>query len=318
MLGALLACVATSARSSLARGLDVVVEVEPTLEPALDARATRRLVTLELRDIEIPAAFVQKGSKASPPALYFRLLGKQATNVRVELWQLGELHDARTVSVGDGTPAHLLARRIALAAAELARHLRQQRLLQLHKQKKQLEELRRLGLQAAHSTREGPLALRTEAAFLWGERLWLSGPRLTAELSLRRSFRLDWGVRQGLGADHSGRSGLSSYEITLGPALRLHPSPQFDLDLGAEAAVAVVRINRARSVDATPDERTSWTARAGVALRLQPRLKRGLRASIALEGGSQLRAIPVRYDTGTERYGGFYAALALGIVFTPR
>ncbi len=297
----------------LARANDVVIEIDPAAEGLLDARVARRLVSLELSDVSVPGKVA-----GAPPALFFRVLGRPDRQLRVELWERGELHDVRMVAGVQGASGHLLARRVALAAAELARRLRQKHQLARQRQKRELEQLRQMATLAARRTREGPLALRPEWRFSRARNWWTTGPSLAAEVSLSRSLRLDLDVRQNLGADDSGRGSMSFYELGLAPAWRLHPSDRIDLDLTASAAAVWAHFPRSVAIDAIDGRRSSFTARASAAVRLEPRLGRALRASVGVEGGAYLRPIPVTFRAGERaRYGGGHVAVTLGVVLTP-
>ena len=104
----LLSCSLLS-REGLARGEPVLVEIGDSAESILDARATRRLVQLELSEIDVPAA---SGNKRARAPLFFRVI-KVEQDVRVELWERGEYHGARVVS-GSNAAGQLGARRVAL------------------------------------------------------------------------------------------------------------------------------------------------------------------------------------------------------------
>ena len=294
-----------------AKHTQAVLEIDNAAESVLDARVARRLVLLELADIDVPPDL-----KAQKPALFFRVLGEPERWVRVELWERGVLFDVRMVS-GAQSGGHLLARRVALAAAELARRMRQRRRIEKRDHDRELQRRRsRVTLEAAR-TREGPLAVRTELAAARTRQLTLLGPGLSAELSLRRALRLDLGAHY-LGAwDHSGRALLSFAELSVGPALRARVASRLDLDFAARAAAAAVHIAGASAVDAIVGERDTWTARAGLALRLQPHLARWARASVGAEGGFFLRPMLASFPDGRERFQGWYLGFSLGLVTTP-
>ncbi|HYP90384.1 MAG TPA: hypothetical protein VEQ59_19565, partial [Polyangiaceae bacterium] len=98
----------------------VVVEIDLGAERLVDARSARRLVPLELADVALPT------TSRGTPVLFFRVLGRDAGTLRLELWERGEFHGARTLS-GAGENPQLVARRVALAAAELGRRLARKR-----------------------------------------------------------------------------------------------------------------------------------------------------------------------------------------------
>jgi hypothetical protein len=291
----------------------VVIEIEAAAEAILDVRVARRLVSLELLDIDVPP-----DGQGRTPALFYRVLGRPERQLRVELWERGELYDVRVVS-GAQSGGQLLARRVALAAAELARRLRQRRVALKRDRDRELERLRTLAALAQARTREGPLALRAELAGVRAEELNLLGSSLTAEVSLRRSFRVDLSARSYGGWDDAARAQLSLFELGVGPAVRWRVAPRLDLDFSALAAVAAVHVGGAVAVDDILGQRDTWTARAGLSARVEPRLSRGIRASLAAEGGLFLRAVPSQFPDGSSaRFSGLYVGAALGLVLTPR
>jgi hypothetical protein len=296
---------------AFAKPAEVVLEIDTAAEAILDARVVRRLVLLELAEIDVPPDV-----NGRTPALFYRVLGRADRQVRVELWELGSLYDARVVS-GAQSGGHLLARRVALGAAELARRLRQKRTALKRERDRDLEHLRTLAALATARTRQGPLALRSEFVGLRSERLTLLGPALAAEVG--RTLRIDFTARWLGGWDDAGRALFTLAELGVGPAFRVRVAPRLDLDLAALASAATVHVAGARAVDAIAGERDTWTARGGVAVRVQPRLARWVRASASAEGGFLLRAVPAQLADGTsQRFRGGYVGLALGVVLTPR
>lgn len=291
---------------------EIVIEIDVRAERLLDARAARRLVALELADVDVPAS-----SSDFEPALFYRVLGRAGQSVRVELWERGEFHDARVVSALEGS-GQLVARRVALAAAELARDLRQRRIAERRREERERKLQHERDRIAAQRTREGPLALRSTFAFVRSSDLTLGASSLTGEISLRSRIRLDLGARLMLGEDDAGRARFTWMELTLGPSRRFHLSPALELDLSAFAAPAIVHVGGARAVDAVPSVRQTWSARAGTALRLQPRLTRTLRASFGLDASLALRSVAAQFPGGAEeRYRGFFFGAELGLVMTP-
>lgn len=306
--GALSALLAFPARAAT----EVVIEIDTLAERFLDARATRRLVALELGDVQVPA------SPGGPePALFFRMLGYGQGVIRVELWERGELHDARLVSTSQGSE-HLVARRVGLAAAELARGLRQRRLASLRRQARERAEAEADALKRALSTREGPLALRAAIGVQQGKELTLLASSLALELSLRGPLRLDLGARWAGGEDSGVPAPISFLEMTLGPARRFRIGSHVDLDVAPHAALGVVNVAGASAVDAVPGVRQTWSARAAMAVRLQPRLSRSARASVGVEASLLLHDILAQFPDGRgERYRGFFFGVDLGVVLTP-
>jgi hypothetical protein len=289
----------------------VLVEIDGAAERVVDARSTRRLVPLELSDVAVP----ERAGRAAP-VLFFRVLGRDG-GLRVELWERGEFHGARTLS-GAGENPQLVARRVALAAAELGRRLARKRQAALARD----ERLREARIARQHAleqrTQDGPIALRAElgAAFSPGQ-LELFGQRLSAERSLHGALRLDVGGELWGGSLANG-SEMELQGVSAGAAYRWPMARFLDLDFGAHVAAFLLQVPSARALDGISHQDTSWTARAALVGRLQLRLSRQVRASIGLEGGALLRSVPYADAESTDRLGGSWWGASLGLIVTPR
>lgn len=297
---------------ALALSSEIVIEIDAAAEPALDARALRRLTRLELSDVDVPPV-----SGGLDPALYYRVLGQASGLLRVELWERGELHGARVVSVSEGS-TQLVARRVALAAAELARDLRQRRILS----NRRAIRRRALALQKererSERPREGPVALRSSLGAARGEGFSLLTSSVFGELSLRGRLRFDAGARLWVGGDDRGRARITWLEVPLGPSYRVPINPWLGLDFSAFVAPAILHVAGAEAVQDVRSVRETWTARAGASLRLQPQLTPTLRASLGFESSLLLHTVVARFpSTRQDRYRGAIFGAELGLVLTP-
>jgi hypothetical protein len=297
-----------------ARALDgqVVVEIDEGVEALLDVRAARRLISLELSELSVRAA-----SSRRPLVLFFRVQPSEH-DLRVELWERGEFHGARVVA-GANAGGPLGARRVALAAAELARRLDKKRALSAERERAQEARRRAYALAVALGARNGPVALRSSAGFasIGGMDAALFGTRLAAELQVAQKLRLDLGAAWLAGPNRHDTE-LQWLELSLAPSRRLSLGPKLDLDVGLEVASALLRFGSVTAVDDIRGQATTWSARAGLALRLEPRLSRELRLSGGVTPGLMLRRATYTSDVGPrERLGGFWLGLELGIVLTP-
>lgn len=278
-------------------------------ETLLDERVVRRLIALELGDIEVPPS-------GNATGLFYRVRGSASGVVEIELWEVGTLRGQRVVSRSER--GALAARRVALAAAELARGLRQQRLTERRALARERARRRARAAERRKKQLEEAFAVRSAAHVARGDALTMFGPWLTMGLGVHGPTRLDLGARL-LGArDDAGRATLTAYELTFGPARRFALSPALSLDLAAVGAIAAVHVGGATAVDGIEGQRETWTARAGLAVRLEPRLTRFVRISLGVEAGSSLRAIPATFDDERVRFRGLYAGVDLGLVITPR
>jgi hypothetical protein len=291
----------------------VLVEIDAAAERIVDARSTRRLVPLELADVAVPAGAGSRGA----PVLFFRVLGRADGTLRVELWERGEFHGSRVLSASGENP-QLVARRVALAAAELGRRVARKREAALLRE--QRERLARAARERAEQlqTQDGPLGLRSELSF--GRvpgKLWLLGSRLTGELRLRGPLRLDVGGELGVGKLAAALP-VALEGVTLAPAYRVRLTPALELDLGAGVSALLVQLPGAATLDAAPHQDTSWTARLQAGMRLELRLSRQLRALLGGEVGGLLRSVQFsRSESRLERLQGVWWATTLGVVVTP-
>jgi hypothetical protein len=302
------------ARPSFALDAPVTVEIGDGAGSLLDARATRRLIALELADVNVPLLDSAKRQRSS---LFFRVV-QVGQDLRVELWERGEFHGARVVS-GTHAAGQLGARRVALAAAELARRLQKKRQVQAERERAEEAARRVERARAARRTLDGPLGLRPslEVADIGGLSATLVGPRLLGQWSFAKRARLDGGFAW-LAGDAPDASQAEWLEWSLMPSARLPLDDALDLDLGVDLAAAWVRFGRVRGVDAILDQSETWSARAAGSVRLEPRLDRNLRLSIGAAAGLVLREMPFEpLSGGVDRLRGMWLSFDLGVVFTP-
>jgi hypothetical protein len=291
----------------------VVVEIDPAAERLVDARSTRRLVPLELSDVQVPNA---AGRGAS--TLFFRVLGRQDGTLRIELWERGEYHGQRSLS-GTGANPQLVARRVALAAAELGRRLARKREAQLAREQRIRASREASEREQRERTQEGPVALRSELFFgAAPDKLVLFGSRLSGELSLLGPLRLDVGGELGVGwLECARRLGTAEQAVSLAPSYRLVLGRSFDLDLGVRADALLLDVPRALSLDQVRDQDSTWSARLDGVARAQIRLARQVRLSFGIEAGGLLRSVSYVDAGPAQRLSGFWWGAALGLVITP-
>lgn len=269
------------------------------------------MIALELADVAVPSRSAGRATD-----LFVRVLGREAGALRLELWERGVFHGARALN-GAGESPQLFSRRVALAAAELGRRLVRKREAALAREAR-LElaraerERRRL-----ERTQDGPFALRSElgGAFVPG-RLWLVGPRVALELTLRGPLRLDVAAEAWTGHLQSA-GGVALYGVSVGPAYRVAVARSVDWDVAARASALSLQVPAARSLDAVAWQRGSWSAWVGLSNRLELRLSRQLRASLGFEAGPLLRSVSYVGDAGEARLRGAWLSGALGLVVTP-
>ncbi len=291
-----------------------MLEFDAGAEAELDVRLTRRLLDLELGDVVVPPAPEQ-----TETVLFFRVLGDDGGRIRIELWERGEQNGVRVVSAIEGG-RNLGARRVALAAAELARRLRTKRLrtqaavVRLRQQRADAERRER------QRTLDGAVALAAgfSGEYFPGENTYLVGPALALELSTPPFGRLDFGLGLRGGELGATARGLETLEFELDFARRMPLTKGWDLELAAGLRAGLLSLSGVSEVDAMPGESQSWWSRALAAGRLQPRLSRDVRVNLGLELGTVLREVPLRDESGERaRVTGVFVGAELGLVLTP-
>ncbi|HTQ04397.1 MAG TPA: hypothetical protein VMI54_11090 [Polyangiaceae bacterium] len=287
------------------------IEIDPRAEALVDARALRRRVELELADLTV---LPPPGEREA--ALFFRVLYAGNGQLRIELWERGVAYGSRVVA-GSTDAGPLFARRVALAAAELARELSDTRedeaadRLEAKRRKLELERA------ARRRTLDGPRALRVGAAGAWSPKFAELGPELAAELHVYRRERLDLDAATGFGAAARG-SALEMLTLGLGPARRFVLGPRWDLDLGLRGAASLLEFSGARGVDGIARERQSWTAILEARVRLEPRLSREVRLVVGVGAGTLLRRVPLELADGRKKdIEGPFLAGEIALVLTP-
>jgi hypothetical protein len=311
--GLALALLGVPSRS--AQAASAVLEIADEDSGWVEAKMVRRLVTLELADVSVPEPSGRL--RSARPGLFVRVL-RFDTQTVVELWHRGELFGQRRLTIA-GSP-QVRARRIALAAGELARGLRERRLLEEKKARKRnakqaLDASQRRGLPIY------ALPAVTPAVYLGvlgpGD-VWWWGPELGVTLSSAKGPLL--GLRgAALFAATPGISalrGLELWEIGLAPgyAWRLNSTTRLAFALDASAAV----VRALGSVRLLSGGTTTWTARGGFELRLVTKLTRTVELFAGPELGVVLRPVLAADEAGQDRFGGVWSGLRLGVAFTPQ
>ena len=245
------------------------------------------------------------------------MLATRPEGIRVELWERGEFHGARSVSLSSGT-SQLHARRIALAAAELARRLRGKRIAEA----KRLSSPRSNGDNGDDGLSSGRpragIGAAVRAAGIGPSDLWLVGPELAGRLRLGESvrFELAGAWMQGQSPALSGSPTTSWMELSLAPGYAAALARGLNLVASARFAAAIVHLNDVLAVDGIEREEETWSARTAFELALEAKLSRAFALHVAPEAGVVLRRIPVLgRQRDFERLGGLWLGASLGVSF---
>lgn len=301
--------------------VEVVVEIDRRASHLVDPTLTRRLVAIELGDLEVPPA--PGDEPPVPRSLFVRLIGEEEGHVRVELWELGRRLGVREVAFDVGTSEQLRARRIALVAAALGREaaLARRREAQRLAEQARVEQEARLAAAATPPASRAALVGGLRVADVGSAELLLAGPRLEGSLRLADGATLGVGLVQLAGAAPGlgGAPPLKWAELTMTPGWQASIAPGARLGFGAEIAAATVELPRVPVVDGVAGQLATWTARAAGRLTIELGTGRLGSAELGVGAGMVLRPLPVGYPGGAEAdLGGAWLALDAGWVLDPR
>ncbi len=301
-----------SATPALA-GPRLFVEVEAT-DGGPDPRTTRRLIALELDDLTIPGDPLIPGDSSEDVSLYYRIETDDGA-LRIALWDRGQSAGARRVSLGGH--AALTARRVALAASELARVLARRRSIEAKFLAREAELAEATERQAALDAQRSRLGLvaRGRADFLL-DGAYLLGPSLGVQMNRDFPFRVELGMGflAGRITDLSPGVGWSMLEGRLTPAWVFPGTRLGDVVLGVPLSAGAARVGSSAFVDGQPDQKSTWLARAGLDLRLQRRVAEHLRLDGGVGAGAMLRTLTIERGDDRVRLGGLWVGGSLGIL----
>lgn len=304
--------------TSRAHAVRSVIEIQDEEQGWVEGKVVRRLVSLELADIQLP-----KEKAAHGPAfdgVYLRVL-RLDTQMVVELWYRAELQAQRRLTSTGGAPVR--ARRIALAAEEMARRLRDKRLVEERRNR------RRSRAQAVAAATypvvipaELTLSSAIQGATIGTGSAWLVGPQLGFALRAQRGPRLAITAAQlvGFTPGLAAASELLWWELALSPGYAFTLSPTTSGHVGLSAAAAALHVNGSRQ---TLDG--AWSARAGLDVGGSLRLSARARMTLGAEAGFVLRPVRVEAPSGlaslnglsSERLGGTWLGVKLGLTLLP-
>jgi hypothetical protein len=304
---------------SAAPKIGVVVEIGPRAEALVDAALTRRLIELEVGDIEVPSA---PGTRPEiRTALFYRIVARPDNVLVLELWERGQLHGKRTIS-GVGGSERLRARLVALAAAELARHLRHRRLVQARRHEadeRRRRDQERAALLAPPFARLSYASGASLLALTTGD-LLVAGPALSGTLSFGAGPRLALRASSLHGAfEGGGERALGQwYDLALLPSYVLSLSPDYALDMGLVASASLVHAGQGLSLDGIADQSESWSARLGAFVALESRWTRSLGWFLGPSAGAVMRRVPIAAQSGERgSLAGLWLGLSLGLTVDP-
>lgn len=307
--------------SQAAESTLVVVEIDRSAGRLVDPVLTRRLIVIELGELEVPVLPTDAATELR--SLFVRVIGAGDQRLRVELWELGRALGARELVFAEGTSEQLRARRIALVAAALGRDaaLTRRRALQLAAEQERRE------LEARRAAAELPPELRL--ALVAGARgfqvgagsFTMVGPRIVGALRLGNGSTLELGLASFAGGSPvlAGKAPATWSELSMAPGWAAETGPRSRIGIAVEIGAATVNLPRVQSVDAIDGQTTTWTARAAGRGDVEFSLGRGRALEVGVGVGALLRPIPVTDQSGRDRaLGGLWLGIDLGWTLDPR
>jgi hypothetical protein len=214
----------------------------------------------------------------------------------------------------------LEARRVALAAAELARQLRERRVLEIAAARRE---------KVAPQTQSSPHAgvpIYGRVAWSGGVRgatigvseAWLVGPHADASLRFSSGPRVTLGAAWLAGRADLGTLSVAARWLEMGLALTeiVHLTPSVDLDVGLGAALASVRVAPGNADGSSVQD--FWSARAGALGRVEMALGRHVALAVGPDIGAVLRPLDLSGPgASSQRLGGLWFGGALTIIIEP-
>lgn len=294
----------------------VTIEVTDAAEALLDSRLARRLITLELADVELPPSARNTPSRDDKSAkgvrrsevVFVRLLA-DADVLTVELWAQGILTGERRIRVA-GTEEHQ-ARRVALASAELARHVRESRLSE--RQRMLREHLVTSAADAPSYSVALNLGAGVDTRAIWLPALdaVLIGP----QVSLWARSKQGLGVGLHAAYHHTATlQGLAFWsEVGVRPSWELSLGGELDVGFGLSAAAALIDVGQGGVITHARESQQTWGARASADARVSYRLSSRASLTFGPELGLLLRELTVQSRTdGETNVRGLWIGLGLG------
>ncbi len=284
-----------------------------------DEQTVRHSIALELSEIEIPNdPFIEDQSGGA--SLHVEVSEEEGKLI-VALWDRGDFAGRRGIS-SSGAP-RLVARRIGLAVAELARDLRDRRVRAARVLAQERHFIERRALVSAYRAQQRALGLRaglrTEVVPSGG---FLFGPTVGAEFNdkfpLRFVVGLSWGTGWlgGLKRGETDRHAppWSKWQLEWGADWVAQPELKTQLSVGAHFGASIVHVGGGADLDHIDGQSDSYSAQLGLRVAWASEQGVAVWPRLELEAGRILRPVPMRLDSENLQVGGWFATLGLSAV----
>jgi hypothetical protein len=309
----------------------VVLAVEQEDQHWVEASLLRRLVALEVSDIEMPELRPTRarskgqsdtgdGKNAARPVAtdsadtksgrdkVFVRVRRKDSRVLVELWYRGEFGGQRQLSSASGP--QVIARRIALAAGELARRLRDYRVASLQRGRKKqskAEQLQRRGLPIYALPNLAPALVLSRTGGDW----WFIGPELMIGLSANNGARLALSFAAFAVSPLKAEGALAEwFEMGLRPGYDVRLTPASHLSFNLDATLASFHAFGS----AFPKRQDALVPRVGADVRVLYQLSRQVEFNVGINAGLLLRQLSFG---DVPSLGREWLGLRLGVSLTP-
>lgn len=292
-----------------------VVEVAENVEELVDARLARRLIRLELADVElpptrgtIPKSVPQRTPTQAEEVVFVRLL-RNGETITVELWAQGQLSGERHLTAS--TNEQHQARRVALASAELARRLRELRVVE--RQRVLRQHLASANADAAPSyVTKVNVGLSAALAGAWwaDPSATLLGPRVSLGSTAESGIGLAL-VASAFGAADAAVV-RSWTELAVRPSWVHRTSAATAVHAGLQLGAGVVALAPNAEFEGSDVSRQTWTAKAAIDVRGEWLLSPRVSLVVSPELGWMMRNLEVSRGGAAADLGGLWLGVSLG------
>lgn len=285
-----------------------------------DERVVRQAIALELSELEIPNDPERDPERDAEVSLHIEITETDGKFL-VVLWDRGELAGRRVASAsGD---ARVVARRLGLVVAELARDLRDRRLRAARLIEQERRFVARRALVSAYRAQQRAwgvsAGLRTEVL---PEGAFLVGPSVSAEFNdkfpLRLVAGLSWSAGAVLGLSQRERAQAapvaSKWQLEWGADWVVQPEQRMQLSAGVRGAASILHVGAGTQVDGIAGQSDTYSAQLGLRLSWATELGLPFWPRVELEAGRVLRPVQMRLESSDFRYGGWYVTFGISAV----
>lgn len=283
----------------------------------IDERAIRQAIALELSEIEIPPDPDSDSSVDGEVSLHIEVT-RSETRLVVALWDRGELAGRRGVSAS-GDP-RLVARRIGLAVAELARDLRERRARSERLMSQEQHFVERRALVSAYRAQQRALGLRVglrteilpQGAFGFGPS---GGVEFNDKFPLRFVVGLAWTTgwidKSSENDELTKTLPWSKWQLEWGADWVAQPQLQTQLSVGLHFGANIIHVGSGVDVDGIEGQSETWGAQMGLRLAWASELGLAIWPRLELEVGRILRPTPLSLQNQSDELGGWFVTFGM-------